>query len=112
MSDDVTRPAETGESTGKAGDPPDIEANVKNRDTWRRLLFMIVLGAIYGLTRIGVVAVIVLQFFWVLFTSQANEKLTRLGHSLALYTAELIDFLCYVTEERPFPFDRDWPEAG
>lgn len=92
------------------GDPPDIEANIKSRSTWMRLVFMIVLGAIYAVSRVVVFFVVVLQFLWALVTSEANEKLTRFGHSLALYTAELIDFLCYYTEERPFPFDRDWPD--
>ena len=93
------------------GDPPDIEANVKNPSTWRRLLFMLVLGALYALSRPVVGAVVTLQFFWVLFTADRNEKLANLGHSLGLYSAELIDFLCFVTEERPFPFDKDWPDG-
>ncbi len=96
----------------EATDPPDIEANLKNRSTWRRLLFMLVLGALYALSRPVVGAVVVLQFFWVLFTAERNEKLARLGHSLGLYSAELIDYLCYVTEERPFPFDKDWPDGA
>lgn len=93
----------------QGGDPPDIESNIKSRSTWMRLVFMIVLGALYALSRLVVFAVVVLQFLWVLVTSEANQKLTGLGHSLAIYTAELIDYLCYVSDERPFPFDKDWP---
>lgn len=93
------------------GDPPDIEANVKSRSTWMRFVFMLVLGAIYALSRLVVFSVVILQFLWALITSQANDKLVRFGHSLAIYTAELIDYLCYYTDERPFPFDRDWPDA-
>ena len=90
-------------------DPPDIEANITSRSTWLRLGFMIVLGALYALSRIVVFAVVVLQFLWALITSEPNRKLTEFGHSLALYTAELIDYLCYVSDERPFPFEKDWP---
>ena len=110
---DTRSPDSPGESGGsEPTDPPDIEANIKNRSTWRRLLFMLVIGALYALSRPVVFAVVTLQFFWVLFTAERNEKLAELGHSLGLYTAELIDYLCYVTEERPFPFDKDWPDGG
>lgn len=106
-------PSDKNASTGpgSVADPPDIEANLRNRSTWRRLLFMLVLGACYALTRLVVLAVVVLQFLWVLFTAETNDRLTRFGHSLAVYTAELIDYLCYVTETRPFPFDSDWPQV-
>ncbi len=87
-----------------------VESNLTSRSTWLRLLFMFVCLVLYAVTRVVVLAVVVLQFFWALFTSKPNEKLTALGHSLALYTCELIDYLTYFTEIRPFPFDKDWPE--
>lgn len=87
----------------------DLEENLKSRDTWLRLLFMIVLAFIYGLSRIVVAAVIVLQFFWVLFTGETNARLKGLGHSLATYTYQLVLYLTFNTDERPFPFDQDWP---
>lgn len=93
----------------EAQDPPDIESNLKSRSTWMRFLFMLVVGGIYAVTRVLVFAVVVLQFFWALFTSKPNEKLTGLGHSLGVYTCEIIDFLTYYTDDRPFPFDKDWP---
>ena len=97
---------------GVAKDPPDIEANLKSRSTWMRLLFMIVCVAIYTVTRGIVFAVVVLQFFWTLFTSKPNGKLTGFGHSLGLYTCEIIDYLTYYTDQRPFPFERDWPAGS
>ena len=78
----------------------DFEDHVKSRSTWTRFLFMLVFIALYAVSRLVVFATVVLQ---------ANAKLTVLGHSLAIYTAELIDFLTYNTDVRPFPFDRDWP---
>lgn len=91
---------------------PDIQTHIRSRSTWHRFVFMVLCGIIYAITRAIVFVLIVVQFLWALFTGEANEKLSRLGHSFALYTAELIDFLCYYTETRPFPFDADWPESG
>ena len=86
-----------------------IEQNVKSRSTWLRLVFMIVFWILNGMTHAVIFAVILLQFFWVLFTSEPNEKLTAFGRSLARYTLEINSYLTYYTNERPFPFDRDWP---
>lgn len=88
---------------------PDIQTHMRSRSTWQRFLFMLLCGIIYAITRAIVFVLIVVQFFWALFTGEANENLKRLGHSFALYTSELIDFLSYYTETRPFPFDADWP---
>ncbi|MGH8194768.1 MAG: DUF4389 domain-containing protein [Woeseiaceae bacterium] len=87
----------------------DLEGNLKSRDTWLRLLFMIVLVLIYGLSRIVVAAVVVLQFFWVLLTGETNVRLKALGHSLATYTYQIVLYLTFNSDERPFPFDQDWP---
>jgi len=90
-------------------DDRDFEDHVKSRSTWLRLLFMLVFIALYAVSRLVVIAVVVLQFLWALFTGRVNARLTALGHSLAVYTLEIIDFLTYNTEARPFPFDKDWP---
>lgn len=109
MTDSAGSTLDGGPSNTSSDEHPDIEANIKNRSTWQRLLFMLVVGALYALSRPVVFAVVTLQFFWVLLSGEKNDRLATLGHSLALYTAESIDYLSYVTEERPFPFDKDWP---
>ena len=103
---DHVPPGETAEPNASA-----LEDNIKSRSTWLRLAFMVVFAILDGLTPAVIFAVVVLQFFWVLFTSEPNEKLTAFGHSLAQYTREINDYLTYYTEERPFPFDRDWPQG-
>ncbi len=83
--------------------------NLKSRSTWIRLLFMLIVIALLAVSRLVVFPVVALQFLWVLFTAEANERLTAFGHSLALYTCEIIDYLTYNTDDKPFPFDNDWP---
>lgn len=103
-SDESTPPQDTGEPK----DPP-LKDNVRSRTTWLRLFFMLVVCVLYAISRIVTGAVIVLQFFWVLFSGKTNNKLEQLGQSLATYTYQIIRYLTYNTEERPFPFDADWP---
>jgi len=102
------------ENTPRGSGNPDrerLEENVKSRSTWLRLLYMVVFGALYALSRFVVFAVVVLQFFWLLFTGSANPKLTAAGQSLATYTYELVRYLTFASDVRPFPFDADWPST-
>ncbi len=104
---DDTRGSET--DPERTREPRDFEEHIKSRTTWLRLLFMIIFVFLYGVSRIVVIAVVVLQFFWVLFTGETNEKLKAFGQSLATYTYQVIRYLTYNTDSRPFPFDDDWP---
>ena len=87
-----------------------IAKNLKSKSIWMRLVFMLIIGFLYSVSRIVVGAVIVVQFLWVLFTNETNAKLQSFGKSLAAYTNEIILYLTFNTEDRPYPFDLDWPE--
>lgn len=89
-----------------------LEEHIKSRSTWLRGLFMLVFIFIYGISRIVVGAVVVLQFLWVLFTGETNQQLKMLGQSLAVYTSDMIRYLTYNSERRPFPFDDPWPPGN
>jgi len=92
-------------------DSSDLEKNVKEKSTWVRLFFMLVLTFLYGLSRVVIGAVIVIQFFYVLLTGETKEGLKAFGHSLAIYSYEVIDYLTFNTDEKPFPFDGVWPTS-
>ena len=85
-----------------------IEENIKSRSTWLRLLFMVLFVAIWSVSRLIVLAVLIIQFFIVLLTGETNTRLAALGQSLATYSYQLVAYLTFVTEQQPFPFD-DWP---
>jgi hypothetical protein len=72
---------------------------------------MLVVALLYGVSRVVVTAVVVLQFFWLLLSGRTNQRLQRLGQSLATYTYQVIRYLTFNTEERPYPFDADWPTS-
>ena len=87
----------------------DIEKHVTARTTWIRLVFMILFAVFYGVSRLVTAVVVVVQFFHVLFTGEANVQLKTFGHSLAVYSFEVVDYLTFNTETRPFPLDAEWP---
>jgi hypothetical protein len=92
-------------------EPGNMEKNVTSRSTWLRLVFMLVFGFIYGLSRVVIAAVVVIQFLYVLLTGATNDQLKSFGHSLAIYSYQIINFLTFNTEQKPFPFDATWPTS-
>ncbi len=87
-----------------------LEDNLKERSTWLRLLFMLILLFLWGVSRVVTAAVVVIQFLWVLVTGQPNAQLLQFGQGLATYSYEIVLYLTFNTEERPFPFS-DWRQG-
>jgi len=88
----------------------DLERNVTARSTWLRLVFMIIFAVLYGISRLVTAAVVIIQFCHVLFTGETNAQLKTFGHSLAVYSYQVVDYLTFNSETRPFPIDAEWPE--
>jgi hypothetical protein len=107
MSDEIQSSPDS--SDDRQENPMPVKNNLRRQSTWLRLFFMLVVILLYWVARLVVGMVVLLQFFWVLFTGETNKSLERLGQSLATYTYQIIRYLTYNTEERPFPFDLDWP---
>ncbi len=113
MSENETTPDEMAEDAGEADshDSTQFVQNFKRRTNWIRLLFMVVFVALYAITRIVFGAVVVFQFLWVLFNAETNKQLTELGQSLATYTYQIMRYLSFNSEDKPFPFAADWPKG-
>ena len=105
---DETRSSGSEPSAGEQQLNP-VKENLKRGSTWLRLFFMFVVVILYSVSRVVVSLVVLLQFFWVLLSGETNESLENFGQSLATYTYQIISYLTFNTEERPFPFDLDWP---
>ena len=81
-----------------------INYNLKNISTWKRIFFMLIFAAIGGLVRLLLWAVILLQVASTLLTGKANINILNFGRSLAVYTYHILLFLTFNTEVLPFPF--------
>ena len=100
------------EAIGKAEPTANsVVDNIKSKSIWLRLFFMLVIALLYSVSRLVVGAVVMLQFFFVLFTGKTNNQLLSFGQALSTYTYQVISYLTFNTEERPFPFDTEWPKA-
>ncbi len=81
----------------------------KNRSTWVRGLFMLLFIFLMGVAKLVMLLVVVMQFFVVLFTAQSNDNLVRFGKSLSVYQYQIMLFLTYNSEVKPYPI-ADWPD--
>lgn len=104
VDDDPSGPTSTTER-------PPLEEHLKSKRTWLRLVFMLVFYVLASVTTLVASVVVALGFLWVLFTGETNERLQSAGHGIARYLYEIVQYLTYNSDVRPFPFDAEWPSA-
>ena len=85
-----------------------LTENLTRGATWKRGLFMLLFLLIYGVAEILISAVVVLQFFFVLFSGEQNVRLREFGSSLSIFVYQIMSYWTYNSEEKPFPFG-GWP---
>ncbi len=83
----------------------------KARETWVRGLFMLLFGLVFWIAEFLMVMVAAFQFGFVLFTGRTNERLLDFGDDLSRLFYQLVRYLTFNTDEKPFPFS-DWPGAA
>lgn len=85
------------------------QSTLKDSATWKRILFMLLFAFIYSIAEIVVTAVVVLQILFRLFTGQPNDRLLAFGRQVSDYIYQILMFLTFNAEEKPFPFS-NWPD--
>ena len=78
---------------------------VKDHKNWVRVFFMIAYGIVLLYVVVPVAAVVmVAQILFMFSLGKLNSNLTAFGESLVEYIQEIIGFLFFKTDEKPFPF--------
>jgi len=103
--------AESDPGAGSGARSSPFAEKIRSKDTWLRLLFMVIMAVLFWAGLIVGVIIVILQFFWVLFTGETKREFSAVGRQLAEYGKEIALFMTFNTDERPFPFGRDWPQA-
>lgn len=86
-----------------------IEENLKSKSTWMRLIFMIVFSVLASVASFVVSVIVVFGFLWVLVTGETNKQLQKAGQGIASYLYQVLRYLTYNSDDRPFPFETEWP---
>jgi len=88
-----------------------IVDNVSEPSFWFRILFMLAFAiASYFIILPLIIVLSVAQMLFTLVTGQVNANLRYFSATLALYVPQVIEYLTYLSEEKPYPFS-DLPEV-
>ncbi len=84
--------------------------HMKETSTWFRGLYIILFAILFNIAELVIAAVVVFQFFHSLFLGNSNNRLMTLGQSLSTYAYQLLAYLTYNSDHRPYPFGA-WPKG-
>jgi len=82
----------------------DIVENLKQPAQWIRIAFMIAMAVALYLAGMVLTLLIIAQALFGLLTGADNRNLREFGASLTHYVRQVLDFLTYNSELKPFPF--------
>ena len=90
----------------------ELVENLKRPSLWRRVFFTLGFALLFNIILVPLVLLMVLvQVAFAVFTGEKNSNLSELSEKLVAYIVELLCFLLFTTEHRPFPFN-DFPGSG
>jgi hypothetical protein len=82
----------------------DVKQNVRNIDTWLRGLFIIVFAVIFYFL-VGIIWLLVIfQFLTTVITGKLNNQLENFSGVLTDYALQILDYVTYQSDVKPFPF--------
>ena len=84
--------------------------NVKEENTWIRLVFIILFAIAMQITGAILTVVVIVQFLTKLLTGKVNEHVSTFGQNLSTFVYQVIRFLTFARDEMPWPF-APWPEG-
>ncbi len=89
----------------------ETKKNLMAKGTWTRGLYMLLFIVVNAFVRLAIQLIALVQFLLSLMTSGPNPKLVELGQSLSKFAFQIMMFVTYNTDSKPYPFDEVWPVA-
>jgi hypothetical protein len=81
-----------------------IKTQAKDKGTWLRLFFMLLFAIIFYAVFFVTCVVAIIQFIARLMSGKTLSSLADFNVTLSDYARDLVAYLTYVTERKPFPF--------
>lgn len=85
-----------------------LKDSLLNINTWLKILFILLFWCLLAVAGWVVGAVVVVQAVIVLVSGERNIQLVNFAENLSAYVKQIIDYICFVEEDKPFPF-ADFP---
>ncbi len=87
-----------------------IPNNLKDVNQWLRILYMLLFAIIFNVATAVLWVVVLVQALFSLLTGSSNANVKQLGSGLTQFILQIMQYLTYQSEEKPFPFQA-WPET-
>lgn len=78
--------------------------NIASSNIWVRGFFMILFFMVGYIIRCLVLLISFFQFIYTICCGKPNTKLLQFGNGLGAYVYQIIMFITFNTEEKPYPF--------
>jgi hypothetical protein len=85
-----------------------IKEHAKDVDVWIRGLFILVFGVLFYVLFWIILLLVLFQFVTKVITSKLNEQLMQFSNGLTQYAFQILNYMTFQSEVRPFPFSA-WP---
>jgi hypothetical protein len=76
---------------------------------WQRVAFVVLFWIVFYVAQLVVGAVALAQCVFVILTNNPNQHLLQFGDSLSKYIHDILRFVTFNSDQRPFPFS-DYPK--
>ena len=86
-----------------------IEQKPQTPNRWTRVLYMLLFFIAYSAAEFVLGVVVIIQLIITLVTGSTNTRLKAFGKQVSLYVYDVLLFLTFNTEEKPFPY-ASWPD--
>lgn len=87
----------------------EIKERLQKKENWLRGFYMVFFMFIFGWANAIVGVIAFFQYATLIITGEKNAFLHEFSHNLGTYIHQMIAFLTFNSEQRPFPF-QPWPQ--
>ena len=92
-------------------DTEKVKENVQKPYIWNRFFYMVILLIAFNLAKLILYSTMILQFASRLISTKKLDKLDPLAIELSHYLKNVMLYLTFNSEQKPFPF-ADWQESN
>jgi hypothetical protein len=95
----------------ESGNLEEVVDHITEPSAWIRVIFMIAFSVVLYFILVPIVIVLMgVQAVFSIVSGDANRNLKFLGASLTKYITQIVEFITYNSELKPFPFS-DFPDV-
>ncbi len=87
-----------------------MSENYQSKSAWTRVLFVVLFWIVFYVTQFVLAAVVVAQCAFRILTGDVNHNLLKFGDMLSKYVHDILRYVTFNTDQRPFPFD-EFPKS-